>query len=279
MEEFILDFVNFVANLDFSMVFRIFLILYVVFWFFIVIWVWFDACDKSDKWIFRIFSTLLVFTFNIFGLIVYFLIRPAQSYEERYWQELEKKYLEFETGGLTNCSSCGFALEPSFANCPNCGKEIKVKCENCGSHIEPNWKYCPYCGSGGEKEEDTEEEISQEIEIEEDYEEDMINIGKARKKEEVSKKVEEIKIRIRKFINILKLRLSNIFALVGKKSSEFLDKTKSFLREGESENIAELGDTGGESINESVVENLEERKQKKTGKKKKKKGNKRSKRK
>ncbi len=299
MEEFILDFVSFIGHLDFSMVFRIFLILYGVFWFFILIWVWFDACDKSDKWIFRIFSVLLVLVFNILGLIIYFLIRPAQSYEDRYWQELEKKYLEFETGGLTNCKSCDFPLDSSFANCPNCGKGIKVRCGGCDTYIDPSWKFCGYCGFEREVEKEAEEveleveeveipaseekekkekDIEDEVKVEEEQEEDVIDIDKALKKEKARRKVERAKMKGREFVHKGKLKLSGFFATVGKKSSKGLDSVKAFLRHGESEELEEPESTEAEPVRPSVKEKSEKKK-KKSGKKKKKKGNKKSKRK
>ncbi len=146
MEEAILNTVTFLGGLDFSIIYRVFLILFLVFWIFIVLWVWFDATERSKKIAFRLFSVLIVLFFNILGLIIYFLIRPVQSYEERYWQELEKKYLEFETSGLVNCSKCGFELESTFVNCPGCGKKLKEKCPRCEEFVEKYWKYCGYCG-------------------------------------------------------------------------------------------------------------------------------------
>ncbi|GEM_PF-2499277 len=203
MEEFILDFVNFVGNLDFSLIVRVFFALFAVFWVFIVVWVWFDATDRSNKIVFRVFSVLLVLCLNILGLIVYFLIRPEQSYEERYWQELEKKYLEFETYGLINCADCNFSLEPNFIYCPSCGKDLRAQCSKCGEFIEKYWKFCAYCGFVRDS-----DEI--ELEVNQRYE-DIKEGEKSQPMREVFKRV----------------------CSIGENSTSCIQKAKRFLQEGD----------------------------------------------
>jgi hypothetical protein len=153
MEDIVLDSVSTVGNVDFALVLRLFLYVYIFFWIMIVLWVWFDASERSSNVLFRVFSVFIVLIFNVFGLLIYLLIRPSDSYEERYLGELEKKYLQFETGGLINCPKCKFDLEPGFVVCPKCGESLRVKCENCNMYTEKTWEFCPYCGIEREVEE------------------------------------------------------------------------------------------------------------------------------
>lgn len=146
MEDFILDGIGFIGNVDFSFVIRLFFYVYIFFWIMVVIWVWFDASERSSSLVFKIFSVVITLIFNVFGLLIYLLVRPADSYEERYLSELEKKYLQLETSGIIKCPSCTFDLEPGFVVCPRCGESVKVRCERCNEYIESHWEYCAYCG-------------------------------------------------------------------------------------------------------------------------------------
>ncbi len=146
MEDFILDGVGFIGNIDFSLVVRLFFYVYIFFWIMVVIWVWFDASERSSSLVFKIFSVIVTLIFNVFGLLIYLLVRPADSYEERYLSELEKKYLQLETAGIIKCPSCTFDLEPSFVVCPNCGESVKVRCDRCNEYVDSYWEYCAYCG-------------------------------------------------------------------------------------------------------------------------------------
>jgi hypothetical protein len=147
MENIILDSVSFVGNIDFGVILRMFFYVYLFFWVMVVIWVWFDASERSSNIVFKVFSVVVSLLFNIFGLIIYLLVRPADSYEERYLNELEKKYLQLETSGLVKCPACSFDLEPGFVVCPRCGESVKTKCENCEMYIDGWWEFCAYCGA------------------------------------------------------------------------------------------------------------------------------------
>ncbi len=168
MEDFILDSVTFIGNIDFSFVLRMFFYVYLFFWIMVVIWVWFDASERSSNVPFKVFSVTITLLFNVFGLLIYLLVRPVDSYEERYLNELEKKYLQLETSGIMQCPECSFDLEPGFVVCPRCGKSVKVKCDNCNEYIDNHWEFCAYCGVEREVPENLLEGYIQET-VEEEY--------------------------------------------------------------------------------------------------------------
>jgi predicted RNA-binding Zn-ribbon protein involved in translation (DUF1610 family) len=89
---------------------------------------------------------LLVVFFNIFGWIMYLILRPSQTIEQIYWADLERRYLKYETSELDDCVKCGTQLYPGYTYCPSCGLEIRTKCKSCDVYIEKNNEYCPYCG-------------------------------------------------------------------------------------------------------------------------------------
>jgi RNA polymerase subunit RPABC4/transcription elongation factor Spt4 len=47
-----------------------------------------------------------------------------------------------------NCPTCGSAVSPEFAWCPNCGAALKDHpCAYCGQIVSPGDKTCNFCGA------------------------------------------------------------------------------------------------------------------------------------
>lgn len=147
MEEFILNLLENIAEIDFNFVWQIFLYGLVVFWFVVLYWVWLDSGDRTSRNLARFSYVLLVLIFNIIGLIIYLIIRPNQTIEEIYWIDLERRYLKYETAELGDCPKCGRQLFPGFTFCPNCRHKLKIKCRGCEVFVEKKNKFCPHCGS------------------------------------------------------------------------------------------------------------------------------------
>ena len=146
LENIILDFFDFVGNIDFNMFGTLFIVALVVFWLVIIGWVWVDSSERTSKKGLKIGYILLVIFFNIFGLIIYLIIRPSETIEEIYWEDLERRYLKYETSELGDCPRCGSQLYPGYVFCTNCGYRLKVKCPQCGVLIDKDHVFCEYCG-------------------------------------------------------------------------------------------------------------------------------------
>ena len=146
LENIILDFFDFVGNIDFNMFGTLFVVALVVFWLVIIGWVWIDSSERTSKKGLKIGYILLVIFFNIFGLIIYLIIRPSETIEEIYWEDLERRYLKYETSELGDCPRCGSQLYPGYVFCTNCGYRLKVKCTQCGVLIDKDHVFCEYCG-------------------------------------------------------------------------------------------------------------------------------------
>lgn len=146
MGSIILDTLSFLEKVDFAFLTQILGIVVGVFWLFVVGWVWFDASERySSIWL-RLVAVFLTLVFNLFGLIIYLIIRPKVTRDEDYWINLERRYLKFEAAGLEDCPNCGCEIMPNFINCPNCGYSLRVKCKSCEIFLEPEWNVCPFCG-------------------------------------------------------------------------------------------------------------------------------------
>ena len=146
LEDIILDFFDFVGNIDFNMFGTLFVVALVVFWLVIIGWVWIDSSERTSKKGLKVGYILLVIFFNIFGLIIYLIIRPSETIEEIYWEDLERRYLKYETSELGDCPRCGSQLYPGYVFCTNCGYRLKVKCPQCGVLIDKDHVFCEYCG-------------------------------------------------------------------------------------------------------------------------------------
>lgn len=158
LENIILDFFDFVGNIDFNMFGTLFIVALVVFWLVIIGWVWVDSSERTSKKGLKIGYILLVIFFNIFGLIIYLIIRPSETIEEIYWEDLERRYLKYETSELGDCPKCGSQLYPGYVFCTNCGYRLKVKCPQCGVLIDKDHVFCEYCGFKIKEKKETQEE-------------------------------------------------------------------------------------------------------------------------
>lgn len=146
MEDFLLNLLNGVGQINFQIVSKLFILVFVVFWIVVLDWVWMDSGERTTNKKARIIYVLLVLFLNIFGWIIYLIIRPSQTIEQIYWADLERRYLKYETAELGDCVKCGAQLYPGYTFCPKCGLEVKKKCKACGMYIEKDSEYCAFCG-------------------------------------------------------------------------------------------------------------------------------------
>jgi len=146
METFLLNLLSGVGKINFQMVWILLAVAFVIFWIIVLDWVWLDAGERTSNKTARIIYLLLVVFFNVFGWIMYLILRPSQTIEQIYWGDLERRYLKYETSELGDCSKCGTQLYPGYTFCPTCGLDIKIRCKACNVYIEKNSEYCPYCG-------------------------------------------------------------------------------------------------------------------------------------
>lgn len=146
METFLLNLLSGVGEINFQLVWKLLAAAFVIFWIVVLDWVWLDAGERTSNKTARVIYLLLVIFFNIFGWIMYLILRPSQTIEQIYWADLERRYLKYETSELGDCVKCGTQLYPGYTFCPTCGLDIKIKCRACNVYIEKNSEYCPYCG-------------------------------------------------------------------------------------------------------------------------------------
>ena len=82
------------------------------------------------------------------GPLVYVLVRPPETLEERRARRTELRALEAELARQPDaCPLCRTAVEDAFLVCPMCTTRLKEPCSTCRAPLAPRWLACPYCGT------------------------------------------------------------------------------------------------------------------------------------
>lgn len=129
----------------FSVILSLMVIYLGILWVGIIWWVARDIMSRSNNLGFQVGSILLGLGF-LPGMLIYFLIRPKKTIEEKYDEELERRaFLESISEGENECEKCAVVLKRDWIWCPKCGERVKNKCA-CGMVLEEGWTTCPGCG-------------------------------------------------------------------------------------------------------------------------------------
>lgn len=118
----------------------------VALWFALVVWTYRDAVLRSRNPLMQVFSTLIVVLFFIPGTVIYLLLRPRETLEERQQRWIEEEYLAQELDEILACPSCSRAVRDEWIYCPSCRFQLRRACQGCGRLVETGWEMCAFCG-------------------------------------------------------------------------------------------------------------------------------------
>ena len=118
----------------------------VALWFALVVWTYHDAVLRSRNPLMQVFSTLIVVLFFIPGTVIYLLLRPRETLEERQQRWIEEEYLAQELDEILACPSCSRAVREEWIYCPSCRFQLRRACQGCGRLVETGWEMCAFCG-------------------------------------------------------------------------------------------------------------------------------------
>jgi RNA polymerase subunit RPABC4/transcription elongation factor Spt4 len=116
-----------------------------VIWFSIIVWTFMDIRSRSKDKVIWTFATLLVVLTNVFGLVIYLILRPHETLMQAYERSLEEEALLQEIEERPICPSCRHRVGLDYRICPNCLTKLKDVCLNCERLVELDWGICPYC--------------------------------------------------------------------------------------------------------------------------------------
>jgi RNA polymerase subunit RPABC4/transcription elongation factor Spt4 len=115
-------------------------------WLSLVIWTLRDIRSRTRDRAAHVLSAVLVATLNLPGLLIYSILRPNITLDEKYQQTLEEEALLAHIESSVSCPGCGSVVDSEWQICPHCHTRLHKPCENCGRLMELPWQLCPYCG-------------------------------------------------------------------------------------------------------------------------------------
>ena len=120
-------------------------------WLSILFWVFRDIRHRTRDPFMIILAVILVIILPIVGVVIYWIIRPNQTIEEKYQAALEEEALLQELDKKPKCPGCGRNVELDWILCPACHTRLNKLCISCGKVLELPWNLCPYCGTPQQK--------------------------------------------------------------------------------------------------------------------------------
>ncbi len=119
-------------------------IYFFILWVAVVVWVARDVVGRTRNLPFQVSAIALTIILNIFGLLIYLIIRPQKTLLEHYYEEIEQKTL---TENQEVCPHCERPLPLEFRYCPTCSAEARLPCGKCKKLMSNDWATCAYCGA------------------------------------------------------------------------------------------------------------------------------------
>jgi RNA polymerase subunit RPABC4/transcription elongation factor Spt4 len=119
---------------------------FLIFWVALVLWTARDVRRRSRDILVQILAVLLVLLFHLAGLLLYWVLRPAETLAEAYERSLEEEALLQGLEERQACPTCKQQVQADFTLCPNCQTQLKRRCPACDRPLHLRWEVCPYCG-------------------------------------------------------------------------------------------------------------------------------------
>jgi hypothetical protein len=116
-------------------------------WLSLVVWTYRDIRARARDPLSRILAVLTTAILFLPGVVIYLILRPAQTLEDEYQHSLEEEALLQSIEESALCPGCGRRIKDNWIVCPNCHTKLKKSCHHCGKLMELPWNLCPYCGT------------------------------------------------------------------------------------------------------------------------------------
>lgn len=125
----------------------VFGLMLLVLWVISIVWTAQDLKERVSTPLTTLISLLFVIFIPIGGVIVYLLLRPTQTVEEKKFADFEKLSLLKEMKQRSKCSSCSSEVQDDFILCPKCLHRLKNICSKCDALLDQEWEVCPFCAT------------------------------------------------------------------------------------------------------------------------------------
>jgi RNA polymerase subunit RPABC4/transcription elongation factor Spt4 len=116
-------------------------------WLAVIIWTFRDIRSRARDPLVRILATLVVAVLFLPGILIYLILRPANTLEDEYQRSLEEEALLQNIEDIPQCPGCNRRIQADWIVCPSCHTRLKKVCHQCGKLMELPWNLCPYCAT------------------------------------------------------------------------------------------------------------------------------------
>jgi RNA polymerase subunit RPABC4/transcription elongation factor Spt4 len=98
-------------------------------------------------------ALIILFTpvFFLFGVIVYRILRPAETVAQANERALAEEAMMVEIESQPHCANCSRQVHEDWIICPTCRNRLRRVCPNCSRLVELDWSLCAWCGKDFER--------------------------------------------------------------------------------------------------------------------------------
>ncbi len=98
-------------------------------------------------------ALIILFTPVFFwaGVIVYRILRPAETVAQANERALAEEALMVEIESQPHCANCSRQVHEDWIICPTCRNRLRRVCPNCSRLVELDWSLCAWCGKDFER--------------------------------------------------------------------------------------------------------------------------------
>jgi RNA polymerase subunit RPABC4/transcription elongation factor Spt4 len=116
-------------------------------WLSLILWTYRDMRLRSRDPLLRLLAVIIAALLFLPGVVIYLILRPANTLEQEYQHALEEEALLQSIEDVPQCPGCGRRIQPTWIVCPSCHTRLKKACHQCRKLMELSWNLCPYCGT------------------------------------------------------------------------------------------------------------------------------------
>jgi len=141
---------NIVSNPYVQLAGRAVLVYLVFLWVACAYWAYRDLQSRTPNPIAPYLAAIVIILFTpvffVFGLILYWIVRPREKVAEANERALAEEAMLREIEGTPHCANCGRRVEADWLVCPTCRNQLRGVCPSCAHKVELDWMLCAWCG-------------------------------------------------------------------------------------------------------------------------------------
>jgi hypothetical protein len=81
------------------------------------------------------------------ALLVYRVMRPAETLSEARYRTLEDRLSALQLQTMRRCPDCASPVEEGWLLCPVCRAKLGHRCVECGRSMATDWAVCAWCAT------------------------------------------------------------------------------------------------------------------------------------